>query len=238
MVKTGKLYLIPVPIGDENPLAMLPQANIDIARSLTYFIAEDEKTARRNLKLFGYPALPQAIIAVLNEHTLAENVSTLLAPLLAGNDVGLMSDAGCPGIADPGAEVVRLAHAKNIDVLPLVGPSSIVLSIMASGFNGQNFAFNGYLPVDRNERQKRLRELEQHSRKSKQAQYFIETPYRNEQFFQSMLDGLQADTKLFVGVNIGAETAVLKTRTIAEWKKANRIHMHKVPVVFGIYAGG
>ncbi len=237
MAKTGKLYLIPVPIGDEKPLDMLPQTNIEIARSLRFFIAEDEKTARRNLKLFGYATISQAIISLLNEHTSKENLSVLLSPLLEGNDIGLMSDAGCPGIADPGAEVVRLAHAKNIEVVPLVGPSSIVLAIMASGFTGQNFAFNGYLPVDRNERQKRLRDLEQVSRKNQQAQFFIETPYRNEQFLQSMLDNLHGDTKVFVGVNIGSESAVLKTHSVLEWKKANRPQMHKIPVVFGLYAG-
>ena len=237
MSKTGCLYLIPVPICDENPLAMVPQGNLEICRKLIYFVGEDEKITRRNLKLFDYANIQDAQISVLNEHNRHLNHSNLLQPLLEGNDVGLMSDAGCPGIADPGAELVRLAHAKNIRVVPLTGPSSIVLSIMASGFTGQNFAFNGYLPVDKTARQKRIKELEQISRKQGQAQFFIETPYRNEQFMQALLENLGADTKVFVGVNIAAPSQSLITRTVADWRKTKLVPLHKIPAVFGIYAG-
>lgn len=229
--------MIPVPICDENPLAMVPEGNLEICRQLIYFVGEDEKTTRRNLKLFGYASIQEAQISVINEHNRHLNHSSLLQPLLEGHDVGLMSDAGCPGIADPGAELVRLAHKKNIRVVPLTGPSSIVLSIMASGFTGQNFAFNGYLPVDKVARQKRLKELEQISRKQGQAQFFIETPYRNEQFLQALLETLRADTMVFVGVNIGAPSADLKTLSVAEWRKTKQVPLHKIPAVFGIYAG-
>jgi 16S rRNA (cytidine1402-2'-O)-methyltransferase len=145
-----------------------------------------------------------------------------------------MSDAGCPGIADPGAELIRLAHAKNIGVIPLTGPSSIVLAIMASGFNGQNFAFNGYLPVDKAARIKRLRELESLSRKQGQAQFFIETPYRNIQMLETMLECLAPGTYCFVGKNIGGVPQSLRSATIADWKKQNRPDLHKIPVVFGL----
>ncbi len=149
--------------------------------------------------------------------------------------MGLMSDAGCPGIADPGAEVVQLAHHKGIQVIPLVGPSSIVLSIMASGFNGQNFAFVGYLPIEKPQKMKRIKELEQLSVKTHQAQFFIETPYRNEHLFDALLETLSPQTRLFIGKDITAPNQLLISKTVAEWKKSQKPALHKVPVVYGIY---
>jgi len=231
----GKLYLIPVPISDAAPLRQIPEYNLELTRSLKNFIAEDAKTARRFLKIFSYPTIEQAEILVLNEHTKSGDVSILLKPLLNGEDMALMSDAGCPGIADPGAELVKLAHQKGIDVIPLVGPSSIVLSIMASGFNGQNFAFVGYLPIDKAQKIKRLKELEIFASKHFQAQFFIETPYRNEQLFETMLETLNPQTKIFVGKNIGEADQYLMSKTVLTWKKDARPALQKKPVVFGIF---
>lgn len=213
---------------------MIPEFNLSLVRTLTHFIAEDEKQARKNLKLFGYPDLPSAQLYLLNEHTEGRTLPELLKPLLQGLDVALMSDAGCPGIADPGADLIRLAHSKNIKVIPLTGPSSIVLSIMASGFNGQNFAFNGYLPVDKAQRIKRLKELEGISKKYGQAQFFIETPYRNTQMLDTVLECLSPGTYCFVGKDIGGARQSLKSATVADWKKLSRPDLHKIPVVFGI----
>lgn len=235
MSQFGKLYLLPVPVTEEDGHRHIPEYNRSIIKSLTRFIAEDARTARRFLKGSGYPDLDKAEILLLNEHTRNGEIPELLTALLNGMDVGLMSDAGCPGIADPGAEVVRLAHQKGIEIIPLVGPSSIVLSIMASGFNGQNFAFVGYLPVDKAPKIKRLRELEQLAIKNNQAQFFIETPYRNEQLLEVILESLAPQTLLFIGRDITSEKQSLVSKTIAAWKKSPKPPIHKVPVVFGIY---
>lgn len=235
MAQFGKLYLLPVPLSENKAEDFIPAYNFSIVQQLTKFIAEDAKTARRFLKLFGYKKIEAAEILLLNEHTKDNEISTLLASLLNGENVGLMSDAGCPGIADPGAEVVKMAHQKNIEVVPLVGPSSIVLSIMASGFNGQNFAFVGYLPIDKNQKQKRLKDLEQIALKYKQAQFFIETPYRNEQLFETLLSTLSPQTRLFIGKDITSQNQTLVSKSIFEWKKLPKPALHKVPVVFGIY---
>jgi 16S rRNA (cytidine1402-2'-O)-methyltransferase len=232
----GKLYLMPVPISEENGTTHIPHHNLELARNIKYFIVEDAKTARRFLKIFAYPSIEQAELSLLNEHSKSENLSDLLAPLLAGNNVALMSDAGCPGIADPGADLIRMAHRKGIEVLPLVGPSAIVLSIMASGFNSQNFAFVGYLPIDKNHKVKKLKELESLSAKQKQAQFFIETPYRNNQLFELLLNSLAPATSVFIGKDILSAGQLLKSATVAEWKKEQSLDLNKIPVVFGIYA--
>lgn len=236
MTAPGRLFLLPVPISDAEPFDFIPHYNAAVIAGLEVFIAEDAKTCRRHLKLMKYPAIEKAEILLLNEHTREQDLSPLLKPLLEGRDVGLMSDAGCPGIADPGAEVVKLAHRNNIRVMPLAGPSSIVLSIMASGFNGQNFAFVGYLPIDKNAKTKRLKELEQLALKQKQAQFFIETPYRNEQMFEFILAGLQPSTHLFLGKDITSRNQVMVSHTVAEWRQKQKPSLHKVPVVFGIFA--
>ncbi len=231
----GKLYLLPVPIVEENGQKFIPQYNAEIVKTLTKFIAEDAKTARRCLKGFGYTTIQEAEILLLNEHTKSGEIGILLKPLLEGRNVGLMSDAGCPGIADPGADVVKLAHQKGIEVIPLVGPSAIVLSIMASGFNGQNFAFVGYLPIEKPQKIKRLKELEQLALKQNQAQFFIETPYRNEQMLETILETLAPQTLLFIGRDITASKQFLVSKTVADWKKGVKLNMHKVPVVYGVY---
>jgi 16S rRNA (cytidine1402-2'-O)-methyltransferase len=227
--------LIPVPISDAPVFNFIPQYNEGIVANLKYFIAENTRTARRFLKLLNYPSVADAEIMELNEHTRNQEVPALLEPLLQGHDVGLMSDAGCPGIADPGADVVKLAHRYDIEVLPLAGPSSIVLSIMASGFSGQNFAFTGYLPIDKAARQKRIRELEQIAMRQGQAQYFIETPYRNERLFETLVSVLQPSTLIFIGRDLTAPTQLIKTRPAGEWKLTATPTLHRMPVVFGIF---
>jgi 16S rRNA (cytidine1402-2'-O)-methyltransferase len=231
----GKLFLLPVPIAEGSDSNFIPAYNFEIVKQLTHFIAEDAKTARRFLKYFGYPNIPTAEIAELNEHTKQVSITELIQPLLKGQNVGLMSDAGCPGIADPGAEVVKLAHQYNIEVVPLVGPSSIVLSIMASGFTGQNFAFVGYLPIEKDKKIKRLKELEQLVYKNQQAQFFIETPYRNLALIETLLSALSPQTLLFIGVNITSPNQLFISKTIADWKKSKLPEINKIPVVFGIY---
>lgn len=231
----GVLYLFPTPIGEENMNRVIPEFNLEIIRTIKQFIAEDAKTARRFLKQCNYAVIQEAEIALLNEHTQSSSYSEFIKPLLAGHNVGLMSDAGCPGIADPGAEVVKAAHLHGIKVMPLVGPSSIVLTMMASGFNGQNFAFNGYLPIDKGARSKRIKELESLAMKHKQAQYFIETPYRNVQLFQELIGSLGSTTLVCLGVNLTQTNEMIITHSVEKWKKTEMPSIHKVPVVFGIY---
>lgn len=235
MSHSGKLYLLPVPISDEEENRFIPAFNFSVIKDLRHFIAEDAKTARRFLKWFGYPVIAEAEIRLLNEHTDGKDLSALLTELLAGHNVGLMSDAGCPGIADPGAEVVRLAHQKGIEVVPLAGASSIVLSIMASGFNGQNFAFNGYLPIDKHNKTKRLKELETLALRQRQAQFFIETPYRNGQMFDALTEVLSPQTLLFIGKDITSANQSLLSMPVSKWKSGPKPELHKMPVVFGIY---
>lgn len=233
---TGTLYLLPVGLGDGDLSAVLPQKNFEIIRGLTWFIAENAKEARAFLKQCAYPEIGRAQLSLINQHAKAEELRSFLEPLLQGHHMGLMSDAGCPGIADPGAEVIRIAHQKGIKVVPLVGPSSIVLSIMASGFNGQNFAFVGYLPIDKAERTKRLKDLELITVKQKQAQFFIETPYRNQPLFDDLLKTLNPSSKLLVATNITLGDESIQVKTIGAWKKAPAPDFHKKPTIFGIYS--
>ena len=232
---SGTLYLFPVTLGETEISLVIPVFNVELIQTIGLFIAEDAKNARHFLKQCSYPDISKAEILLLNEHTKDSELPSLVNELMQGKNVGLLSDAGCPGIADPGAEVVRLAHQKNIKVVPLVGPSSIVLSIMASGFNGQNFAFNGYLPIEKPARIKKIRELEQLVYKSNQAQYFIETPYRNSSLFDDLLLNLNPDTALCLGINLTTVSEKVMTKSVAGWKKATKPDLNKVPAVFGIY---
>lgn len=232
---TGTLYLLPVALGECDVNDVLPQKNLHLVRMLEYFIAENAKEARAFLKQCAYPEISRAQLSLINQHAKAEELRSFLEPLMQGKDMGLMSDAGCPGIADPGAEVVRMAHQKGIRVVPLVGPSSIVLSIMASGFNGQNFAFTGYLPIDKNERVRRIKELEQLTIRQKQAQFFIETPYRNQPLFDDLLRNLQPACRVLVATNISLVGESIQVKTVAAWKKAGAPEFHKKPSIFGLY---
>jgi 16S rRNA (cytidine1402-2'-O)-methyltransferase len=231
----GKLYLIPVNIIDTQNNIHLPDYNFTIVQQLIYFIVENAKEARAHLKKYNYPNIQNAQLFELNKHTNTSELKIFLKPILEGNNLGLLSDAGCPGVADPGSEVIKAAHKNNIEVVPLVGPSSILLSIMASGFNGQNFMFVGYLPVNKDEKIKKIKELEFNSKKNNTSVFFIETPYRNETMFENLLQILNSTTNLFVGLNIGASNSFIKSNTIADWKKQTKINFNKQPCVFGLY---
>lgn len=217
---SGILYLIPVPIGTKNIDAALPIEAKTITRKLQSFIVEHPKTARHFLKQIGTEIPIQAVkMDVLDEHTTQNQLQDLLKPLLEGRDVGLMSEAGCPGVADPGANLIALAHKQGIQIQPLVGPSSILLALMASGLNGQKFAFHGYLPTEKSARAKKIAELERESIKQKQTQIFIETPYRNQALLDDLLITLNPNTRLCIATDLMCENEKITTRQIDEWKK-------------------
>ncbi len=231
----GTLYLLPVGLGECAIEDVLPKKNIDLIRTLTNFIAENAKESRAFLKQCGYNDISKAEFFITNKHTDKKEINEFLQPILLGKNIGLMSDAGCPGIADPGAEIVKLAHQKNIKVVPLVGPSAIVLSIMASGFNGQNFAFNGYLPIEKLARIKKIKELELICIKQQQAQFFIETPYRNQSLFDDLLKTLQPASQILVATDVTLTNECINVNTTLAWKKLTIPDFFKKPTVFGIY---
>ncbi|MEY3882993.1 MAG: hypothetical protein RLZZ379_271 [Pseudomonadota bacterium] len=236
-MKFGTLYLIPVTLGDDNISKVLPADVLSIAQQLDTFVVESEKSARHFLSTIKtIKPVRELTLNLLNEHTEDKDVAGLLAPLLAGKDVGLMSDAGCPGIADPGAKLVELAHQKGVRVVPFVGPSSIVLSLMASGLNGQQFAFLGYLPIDKALRNQKLKEIEKRSLSHKETQLFIETPYRNQHMLEAILAVCQPNTRLCVACDISLSTEMIITKTIASWKKNPLPELHKRPTVFLLLA--
>jgi 16S rRNA (cytidine1402-2'-O)-methyltransferase len=235
MQEQGILYLLPVALGESDLETVLPKHNFEIINKLNYFIAENAKEGRAFLKQCKYEEISRADIQLINQHTKIEELNEYLLPIKNGHNMGLMSDAGCPGIADPGAEIIKQAHKKKIKVVPLVGPSSIVLSIMASGFNGQNFAFVGYLPIDKMERGKRIKELEQIASKQKQAQFFIETPYRNSSIYEDLLKTLNPNSLLLVATNITLGNESILVKSVLDWKKMETPDFVKQPTVFGIY---
>lgn len=234
--KIGKVYLIPSTLGDMPPLEVLPISIKQTIERLDHYIVENEKTARHFIKKISpRKSQPDLKLFVLNKFTEPEEIPTFLNPCLEGYDVGILSEAGCPGIADPGAAVVKIAHSKNIQVIPLVGPSSILLALMASGMNGQNFAFNGYLPIDSSDRKKYIKNLERRSKEENQSQIFIETPYRNNKMLEELIKTLAPSTKICVAADITLPTEYIKTKTAISWKKEN-VDLHKRPAIFIIQA--
>lgn len=236
-MNTGTLYLIPVPLGENTPAEVLPAAVLERTHRLTYFVAEHAKSARAFLKAAGHPVpLQQIAISELNEHTHDRELSTLLSPLHAGHDLGLVSEAGCPAVADPGAQLVARAQSEGIRVVPMVGPSSILLALMASGLSGQHFAFHGYLPAKEEERRKCLKELEAESRKQKRTQIFIETPYRNRQMLETLLTACSAQTRLCIATDLTLPGETVTTRTVGEWQKQAQPDFERRPTVFMLLA--
>lgn len=232
----GTLYLIPTPLGEATLADSLPAAVAERADSLRSFIVENAKTARQHLKWLNVSTpLRELVLNELNEHTKPAQLEALLQPLLAGQDVGLMSEAGCPAIADPGADLVRLAHRRGILVKPLIGPSSILLALMASGANGQRFSFQGYLPVDATERKRALQQLEQRSRQFDEAIAFIETPYRNNQMLETLLQTCQPQTLICSATDLSTATEQIISRSVSEWPN-EKPELHKRPTVFVLYA--
>ena len=232
----GKLYLIPTTLGDNEPLEVLPISIKRVIEEINFYIVENEKSARRFIKKISpRKSQPDLQLNSLNKFTEAELIPSFLDPCFEGYDVGILSEAGCPAIADPGAEVVRLAHEKNIEVVPLVGPSSILMALMASGLNGQSFAFNGYLPIDNRSRKAAIKRFEKLSENNNQSQIFIETPYRNDNLFEELIKTLRDDTLLCIGTDITLASESIKTKKVKDWKKES-LDLHKRPSIFILQA--
>ena len=234
----GSLYLVPVALGEHTPWAhFLPAQAQAITAGLRHFVVETARAARAHLKQLDYPhPLRETDIRELPAEAADAALDALLAPALAGADLGLLSDAGCPAVADPGARLVARAHALGIRVVPLVGPSSILLGLMGSGLNGQSFAFHGYLPVAEGKRDAALRTLEDESRRLGRTQIFIETPYRNERMFEALLRTLKPETRLCVACELNTAGELLLTRPVREWKKAARPALARRPALFLLLA--
>lgn len=231
--KIGTLYLIPVTLGETEINQVLPSYNHDIIVNVKHFIVENIRSARRFLKRVEKTIdIDELSFYELNRHTDRKFIGEYLDAIKNGNDVGIISEAGCPAIADPGADVVAIAQSRGYKVVPLVGPSSIIMSVMGSGFNGQSFAFNGYLPVEVPQRIKALKKLENKVWNEDQTQLFIETPYRNAKMFETIVNNLKPQTKLCVAAGITCPEEYIKTRTIEQWKKNPLPDMGKIPAIF------
>lgn len=229
------LYLLPVTLGDTSTEKVLPSFNKEVISGIRYFIVEDVRSARRFLKKMDKEIdIDSLTFYPLNKHTSPEDISGYLKPLINGASMGVISEAGCPAVADPGADVVAIAQRKKLKVVPLVGPSSIILSVMGSGFNGQSFAFHGYLPIEPGERGKKLKALEQRVYAENQTQLFIETPYRNHKMVEDILQNCRPQTKLCIAANITCEGEYIQTRTIKDWK-GHTPDLSKIPCIFLLY---
>jgi 16S rRNA (cytidine1402-2'-O)-methyltransferase len=231
----GKLYLIPTTLGETEPLEVMPLSVKKVIEEVDYFIVENEKSARRFIKkITPKKSQPSLTLMLLDKYTEEEETNTYLDICLEGKNAGLLSEAGVPAVADPGATIVKLAHEKNIKVVPLVGPSSILMAMMSSGLNGQNFAFNGYLPIDKVDRKKAIKELERLSKDKNQSQIFIETPYRNEKMLTDLKATLTPTTNLCIACDITLQSEYIKTLAVKDWKK-EKPDLHKKPAIFIIH---
>ncbi len=228
----GKIYLIPVTLGDNQPQEVLPASVFSIIDTVDFYMAENIRSARRFLRKAGIKkSISELTFFELNKHTNQQEAASFLAPALAGKNMGIISEAGMPGIADPGSHAVKAAHQKGLEVVPLVGPSSIFLALTAAGMNGQNFAFSGYLPIKQPERIKKIRQLEMRSRNENQTQIFMETPYRNNPLFKDILQTCGKNTRICIATDITLETEFIKTKTVAQWKNSLP-DLHKRPTIF------
>lgn len=232
MVTRGKLFLIPTTIAEGTSKAVIPQHVLSSLKDIQFFLVENVRTARRylsNLKI--YDSIESLTFQVLDKETKETELGSLIAPLLAGNNMGIISESGCPGIADPGALAVAYAHRNHIQVVPLVGPSSILLALMASGLNGQSFAFHGYLPVDAKEAAKAIKDFERESSVKHQTQLFIETPYRNNQLLDHLLNSLKPTSLVSIAVDLTGQNQFIQTKTVREWK-LEKPTLPKEPAIF------
>ena len=232
-MKTGKLYLVPVPISEDQKLSeVLVSKDIEIVKNLEYFVTETPKTARAFLKNIPLTKKIQDIkITQLDKNTQEEDLLKLLEPIIKGHDMGLISDSGAPSIADPGHRLVRIAQSKGIKVIPLIGPSSIFLALMASGLNGQNFAFYGYLPKEKGRKRKKIKTLERIAQNMKQTQIFMETPYKNQHMLEDILDVCEDNTYLCIAQNVMGKDEYIVTKSIKEWKREQKC-LKKIPCLF------
>ncbi|MFW5820460.1 MAG: SAM-dependent methyltransferase [Bacteroidota bacterium] len=229
---SGKLYLIPNTLGGDDPELVIPGKVLQIMKELDHFIVENERNARRFLIKCGYEKKIDAIrFFILNKHTRNAEKTDFLNPCLKGTNMGIISEAGVPGVADPGSDIVSMAHKRKIKTIPLTGPSSVILSLMASGLNGQQFTFHGYLPVKPHERKQKIKFLESEAKKTKSTQIFIETPYRNDALFNSLKEICNQNTLLCLACDISLSTEYIKTMKISEWKK-QRVDLKKRPCIF------
>ena len=230
----GRLILFPVPIGAEEIGTSLPSANAEMLATCHTFIVEELRTARRFLKKAGYPhAIDDTVFLELNEHTSQEDIVGYLDAIERGENIGLLSEAGLPCVADPGAMITRVAQRRGIEIVPLIGPSSLMLALMASGFNGQSFAFNGYLPVDKSKRAAAIRHLEERLHREHQTQIFIEAPYRNNQMLEALSTVLQPNTMICVACDLTLPTQYIRSLTAAKWQKERtKVDLHKRNTVF------
>ena len=233
--KKGKLYLIPTPLAENTNQKMVTAELEEVLKSVDYFLVENIRTARRFISSLNLGLTIEDLrFEVLNKDTNKEDVDDFCAPLLEGKDIGVMSEAGCPGVADPGNLAVQYAHQHTIEVIPLAGPSSILMALMASGFNGQSFTFHGYLPIDQNPRRHKIQELEKDVYRKKTTQIFMETPYRNNQLLDDLRKLCKPYTKLCVAKDISGEQQTIVTKSIQDWRKY-KLDLHKVPTVFLLY---
>lgn len=231
------LYLIPVTLGETPNSFVLPDYNFEVIKKIRHFIVESRKSAVSFLISCdkNFP-IDDCSFFELSEHTdKNQDLSKILLPLENGNDMGIISDAGCPCIGDPGSRAVEIAHKKNLPVVPLVGPNSMIMALMASGFNGQNFAFNGYLPIKNGERENKIRQLENKVYKEDQSQLFIEAPYRNDKMLDAILKSCRQDTKLCIAAGITTEQQFICTKTIQQWKKTKKPELNRIPAIFILY---
>jgi 16S rRNA (cytidine1402-2'-O)-methyltransferase len=232
---SGILYLIPTVLAEDTAAAVIPPQVRSGVEALSYFIVENARTARRYIKTIAPEKVIEALqIVVIDKDSTEAEIKKALEPLKKGISAGIISEAGCPGIADPGAELVKFAHRQNLKVVPLVGPSAILMSLMASGFNGQSFAFHGYLPIEKKDRVQALRQLEKEMLQKDQTQIFMETPYRNNQLLQDVVQHLTPGYRLCIAANITGPNELIRTDTIANWKK-QLPDLHKQPAVFLLY---
>lgn len=237
MAGKGKLYLLPVLLGDGEMSRVLPQYNLDVLNDIDHYIVENLRSARRFLVKTGMQkTIDELDFKELNKHSDIKDISTYLQPSQDGNNIGILSEAGCPGIADPGSVIVKMAHEQGIQVVPLVGPSSIFLALMAAGFNGQSFVFHGYLPYDKGELRQKLKDMEQMATRHHQTQIFMEAPYRNDKLVEEVLNNCNDKTQLCIACDITLDTEYIKTHSIAQWKKGKRPLLHKRPSIFLLYA--
>jgi len=231
----GVIYLIPCPLGADNPLDSLPAHTLKVIRKLSYFVVENAKSARHFVRDCEHPQVIRDLsFDILDKKTDSLLIPEIIAPCLEGNDIGVISEAGCPGVADPGSELINYAHLKGIKVIPLIGPSSILQALMASGFNGQKFAFHGYLPKNTDDLKRKIKSFEKHIRDFRQTQLFIETPYRTDQLLSIITLIAPLDLKLCIAANINQEDESIITKTIADWKKVLPQY-GKTPAVFLLY---
>jgi len=231
----GKLYLVPAPLGGA-PEEVIPSYVFGQISHITHFAVEELRTARRYLSSIGFKGRIEGLnFYEINEHTTFQDAEQIIKVLLTGEDMALISEAGLPAVADPGANLVDLAHRHDVEVIPFVGPSSLMMALMSSGMNGQSFAFNGYLPVKPHERKAKIKELEKRSRNGKQSQIFIETPYRNDAMLADILEVCEASTRVCVAADITLPSAYIKTRRVQDWKQ-NRVTIGKRPCVFILMA--